>query len=31
MNKTNPIVVAERLNSFLPPSKRLDWKDVVNG
>lgn len=31
MNRTNPIVVAEKLNSFLPPSKRLDWKDVVNG
>lgn len=31
IEKTNPIVVAEKLNSFLPPSKRLDWKEVVNG
>ena len=31
LGKTNPIVVAEKLNSFLPPSKRLNWKEVVNG
>lgn len=24
--KTNPIVLAERLNSFLMPSERVDWK-----
>ncbi len=29
VNKTNPIVLAEKLNSFLPPSKRLDWKQVL--
>lgn len=29
--KTNPIIVAEKLNSFLIPSERLDWKAVVNG
>lgn len=27
--KTNPIVVAEKLNSFLLPSDRLDWKAVA--
>jgi chemotaxis protein MotA len=27
--KTNPIIVAERLNSFLLPSERLDWKAVA--
>ncbi len=26
--KTNPIIVAERLNSFLLPNERLDWKKV---
>lgn len=26
--KTNPIVVAERLNSFLLPPERLDWKSL---
>ncbi len=29
--KTNPIIVAERLNSFLLPNERLDWKVVANG
>ena len=29
--KTNPIVVAERLNSYLKPSDRLDWKSVLGG
>lgn len=29
--KSNPVVVAEELNSFLLPSERLDWKDVVKG
>jgi len=28
--KTNPIIVAERLNSFLLPNERLDWKVVAN-
>jgi chemotaxis protein MotA len=28
--KENPIVVAEKLNSFLIPSERLDWKTVIN-
>jgi chemotaxis protein MotA len=27
--KTNPIIVAERLNSFLLPGERLDWKEVA--
>jgi chemotaxis protein MotA len=27
--KTNPIIVAEKLNSFLLPSDRLNWKDVT--
>lgn len=29
--KENPIVVAEKLNSFLLPGKRLDWKTVIQG
>lgn len=29
IEKTNPIVVAEELNSYLKPSERLDWKEVV--
>jgi chemotaxis protein MotA len=29
--KENPIVVAEKLNSFLLPGDRLDWKEVVQG
>ncbi len=28
--KTNPVIVAEKLNSFLHPSQRLNWKEVVN-
>jgi len=31
MAKSNPVVVAEELNSFLLPSERLDWKEVVKG
>lgn len=27
--KTSPIIIAERLNSFLQPSKRLDWKKAL--
>ena len=27
--KTNPIIVAEKLNSFLLPVDRLNWKDVA--
>lgn len=27
--KTNPVIVAEKLNSFLLPTERLDWKDVA--
>lgn len=27
--KTNPIIVAEKLNSFLLPSERLDWKEMA--
>lgn len=29
LEKTNPIIVAEQLNSFLPTNERLDWKEVV--
>ncbi len=29
LNKSNPIVVAEELNSYLPPSARLDWKEII--
>jgi chemotaxis protein MotA len=29
--KSNPVVVAEELNSFLLPGDRLDWKEVVKG
>lgn len=29
IKKTSPIVLAERLNSFLLPSDRLDWKEVL--
>jgi chemotaxis protein MotA len=29
--KENPIIVAERLNSFLLPGDRLDWKTVIQG
>lgn len=27
--KTNPVIVAEKLNSFLLPTERLDWKDAT--
>jgi chemotaxis protein MotA len=27
--KQNPIIVAEKLNSFLNPGDRLDWKEVI--
>ncbi len=29
VKKTNPIVVAEELNSFLSPGDRLDWKQII--
>lgn len=29
--KENPIIVAEKLNSYLHPGKRLDWKTVLGG
>ncbi len=29
IQKTNPIIVAEELNTFLPPRERLDWKKIV--
>jgi chemotaxis protein MotA len=29
LNKQNPVIVAEELNSYLPPSQRLDWKEVI--
>ena len=28
MAKSNPIAVAEDLNSYLPPKDRLDWKSA---
>ncbi len=27
--KANPIVVAERLNTYLNPGQRIDWKEIV--
>jgi chemotaxis protein MotA len=27
--KTNPIIVAEKLNSFLLPNDRLNWRDII--
>jgi len=29
ISKSNPIIVAEKLNSYLIPSQRLDWKEVI--
>lgn len=29
LRKSNPVLIAEELNSFLLPKDRLDWKDVV--
>lgn len=29
MDKANPILIVEKLNSYLNPSERLDWKTVV--
>lgn len=29
--KENPIIAAEKLNSFLHPKDRLDWKEIVQG
>ena len=29
MEKTNPVVITERLNSFLLPTDRVDWKDLL--
>lgn len=29
LQKTNPIIVAEELNSFLKPNERLDWKTIL--
>lgn len=29
--KENPIIVAEKLNSFIHPGDRLDWKTVLGG
>jgi chemotaxis protein MotA len=31
MKNTNPVLLAEELNSFLNPSERVDWKKVGNG
>jgi chemotaxis protein MotA len=28
--KTNPIIVAEKLNTFLLPSERVNWKELVS-
>ena len=30
LQKTNPVMVAEKLNSYLPPAERLNWKSVLN-
>jgi chemotaxis protein MotA len=29
MDKANPILIIEKLNSYLNPSDRLDWKKVI--
>jgi chemotaxis protein MotA len=29
MDKSNPILIVEKLNSYLSPTERLDWKNVV--
>ena len=29
MDKQNPVILAEELNSFLPPENRINWKDIV--
>jgi chemotaxis protein MotA len=29
LQKTSPVVLAERLNSFLLPGDRLDWKEIL--
>lgn len=29
LEKSNPVLVAEKLNSYLSPSDRLDWKKVI--
>ena len=31
IKKSNPVMVAEELNSFLLPKDRLNWRDVVKG
>lgn len=31
INKSNPVMVAEELNSFLLPKDRLNWREVVKG
>ena len=29
LDKSNPILIVEKLNSYLNPSERLDWKTVI--
>ena len=29
IEKQNPVVLAEELNSFLPPNSRINWKDII--
>ncbi|OFZ14265.1 MAG: hypothetical protein A2X86_05300 [Bdellovibrionales bacterium GWA2_49_15] len=29
LSKSNPVIVAEELNSYLPPRERLDWKEII--
>ena len=31
LDKTNPIILAEELNSYLLPNERIDWKKVIVG
>ncbi|MBT7610101.1 MAG: hypothetical protein HN576_10110 [Bacteriovoracaceae bacterium] len=31
IKKSNPVMVAEELNSFLLPKDRLDWREIVKG
>lgn len=31
LDKANPILAAERLNSFLNPGDRVEWKEIIQG
>lgn len=31
LQKVNPVILAEELNSFLSPDERLNWKEIIGG